>query len=102
MTAVWVTVAVVGVLTIAFKAAGPVALGGRSLPPRLRGVIELLAPALLAALVVTQVFAGDEELVLDSRAVGLATAGAALALRLPILAVIVAAAAATALARALV
>jgi branched-subunit amino acid transport protein len=101
LTAVWVTVAVVGVLTIAFKAAGPVAMGGRSLPPRLRGIIELLAPALLAALVVTQVFAADEELVLDARAVGIAAAGAALALRLPILAVIVVAAAATALARAL-
>lgn len=100
MTAVWITVGVVGVVTIALKAVGPVALGGRSLPPRLMGVIELLAPALLAALVVTQVFANEQKLVIDARAVGLAAAAAALLLRAPILVVVVAAAAATALVRA--
>jgi branched-subunit amino acid transport protein len=100
MTAVWITVVVVGVATIALKAVGPVALGGRSLPPRLMGVIELLAPALLAALVVTQVFANEQRLVIDARAVGLAAAAAALLLRAPILVVVVAAAAATALVRA--
>jgi branched-subunit amino acid transport protein len=89
------------VVTIAFKAVGPVALGGRPLPPRLLGVIELLAPALLAALVVTQVFARERELVVDARAVGLLAAAAALALRAPLLAVVAIAAAATALARAL-
>jgi hypothetical protein len=65
-------------------------------------VIELLAPALLAALVVTQVFARDRELVLDARAIGLAAAAGALALRAPLLAVVAVAAAATALARILV
>ena len=100
MTEVWLTVAAVGVLTIAFKSLGPVALGGRSLPPRLLGVVELLAPALLAALVVTQVFAGDRELVVDARAVGLLAAISALLLRAPILVVVVVAAAATALVRA--
>jgi branched-subunit amino acid transport protein len=101
VTGVWITVAVVGVLTIAFKAVGPVALGGRSLPPRLLGVVELLAPSLLAALVVTQVFAQERELTLDARAVGLLAAISALVLRAPILAVIVVAAVATALARAI-
>jgi branched-subunit amino acid transport protein len=101
VTEVWITVAVVGVLTIAFKAVGPVALGGRSLPPRLLGVVELLAPALLAALVVTQVFAQERELTLDARAVGLGAAIGALVLRAPILAVIVIAAVTTALARAI-
>ena len=91
----------VGVLTIAFKALGPVALGGRTLPPRLLGVVELLAPALLAALVVTQVFARERELVVDSRAVGLAAAIVAVALRAPVLGVVVVAATTTALARAL-
>jgi branched-subunit amino acid transport protein len=100
VTEVWLTVAAVGVLTIAFKSLGPVALGGRSLPPRLLGVVELLAPALLAALVVTQVFAGDRELVVDARAVGLLAAISALLLRAPILVVVVVAAAATALVRA--
>jgi branched-subunit amino acid transport protein len=100
LSEVWLTVAAVGALTIAFKALGPVAIGGRALPPRVSGVIELLAPALLAALVVTQVFAGDRELVVDARAVGLGAAAAALALRAPILVVVAAAAAATALMRA--
>jgi branched-subunit amino acid transport protein len=92
---------VVGVVTIALKGFGPVALGGRPLPPRLLGVIELLAPALLAALVLTQVFGRDRELVVDARAVGLAAAAGAMALRAPLLAVVAVAAAATALARAL-
>ena len=100
MTEVWVTVAAVGLFTIAFKALGPVALGGRTLPPRLLGIVELLAPALLAALVVTQVFASERDLVVDARAVGLFAAVTALLLRAPILVVIVIAAAATALARA--
>jgi branched chain amino acid efflux pump len=100
MTEVWIMVAVVGAATIAFRAVGPVALGGRSLPPRLLSVVELLAPALLAALVVTQVFASEQKLVLDARAVGLAAAAVALLLRAPILVVIVSAAAATALVRA--
>ena len=100
MTEVWLTVAAVGMLTIASKALGPVAIGGRSLPPRVLGVLELLAPALLGALVVTQVFAGERELVVDARAVGLGAAGVALAFKAPILVVVVAAAATTALARA--
>jgi branched chain amino acid efflux pump len=100
VTEVWVMVAVVGAATIALKGLGPVALGGRSLPPRVLGMVGLLAPALLAALVVTQVFASEQKLVLDARAVGLATAAVALVLRAPILVVIVAAAAATALVRA--
>jgi hypothetical protein len=78
-----------------------VLLGGRSLPPRLAGPIELLAPAVLAALVVTQAVGGDRELVLDERLVGMAAAGAALALRAPLLAIVAVAAVATALVRAL-
>jgi branched-subunit amino acid transport protein len=100
VTEVWLTVAAVGVLTIAFKSLGPVTLGGRSLPPRLLGVVDLLAPALLAAFVVTQVFASERDLVVDARAVGVMAAIAALALRAPVLVVVVVAAAATALARA--
>jgi branched-subunit amino acid transport protein len=100
MTEVWIMVAVVGAATIAFRAVGPVALGGRSLPPRVLSVVELLAPALLAALVVTQVFASEQKLVMDARAAGLAAATVALLLRAPILVVIVSAAAATAFVRA--
>jgi hypothetical protein len=97
----WIAVLAVGVGTVALKGLGPVALGGRRLPPALTTVTSLLAPALLAALVVTQAFADGRTLVLDARAVGLATAAAAVALRAPLLVVVALAALATALARAL-
>lgn len=97
---VWLTVAVVGVGTIALKAVGPVLLGGRPLPPRLAGVVELLAPALLSALVVAQAVGGDRELVFDARLLGLGAAVVALRLRLPLLLVVVVAAGVAALARA--
>jgi branched-subunit amino acid transport protein len=99
MSDVWLVVAVVGAATVALKASGPVLLGGRELPPRALGVVELLAPAVLAALVSVQIFGGDRELVIDSRLVGLLAAVAALLLRAPIIVVVLAAALATALAR---
>ena len=101
MSGVWLVVLLVGAATVGLKAVGPVVVGGRSLPPRLTGVVSLLAPALLAALVVTQAVGGERELVLDARLVGLGTAAVALLLRAPLLVVVVVAAAATALARAL-
>jgi branched-subunit amino acid transport protein len=97
---VWIVVALVGAATIALKGLGPVALGGRRLPRALSAVLFLLAPALLAALVVTQAVGGDRELVLDERLLGLGAATVAIALRVPLLAVVVIAAAVTALARA--
>jgi branched-subunit amino acid transport protein len=97
----WIVVIVVGVATIALKGAGPVLLGGRELPPRALGVVELLAPTLLAALIVTNAFADGRHLVLDARAAGLGAAALALLARIPLLAVIVIAAAVAALVRAL-
>ena len=99
MSKVWIIIGVVAAATIALKAVGPVLLGGRPLPDHLTGIVELLAPALLAALVVTQVVGGDEEIVLDARLVGLGAAVVAILLRAPLLVVVVAAAAATALVR---
>jgi uncharacterized membrane protein len=99
---VWVTIAVLAVTTAAIRASGPVLVGGRDLHPRLFGVIALLAPALLAALVVVETFGRpDGGLEVDERAAGVAAAAAALALRAPILVVIGVAAAVTALARAI-
>jgi branched-subunit amino acid transport protein len=93
-------VLVAGIASMAIKAAGPVAIGGRALPQRLMGLVAMIAPAVLAALVVTQVFAGKRELILDARVPGVAVAAALLAFRAPVLVVIVAAAVVTALARA--
>src|SRR3712207_8979066 len=56
-----------------------------------------LAPALLAALVVSETFGDDRHLVLDERTVGVAVAAVALALRAPVLVAVALAAATTAL-----
>ena len=101
MTVGWWTVVLIGVATIAIKGAGPVLLGGKPLPPRLGGVIGLLAPALLAALVAISTFGGERALVLDERALGVAAAGVAVGFKAPPLVVVVVAATVTALARAL-
>lgn len=101
MADTWLVVIVVGAATMALKAAGPVAIGGRELPARLLGMVAALAPALLAALVATQVLDGDRRIVVDERFAGLLVAAALLALRVPILGVIIAAAATTAILRAI-
>jgi branched-subunit amino acid transport protein len=79
----WVLLIWVAATTAVIRAAGPVALGGRELPPRAMSVVGLLAPALLAALVITQTFGSEDSmgLVLDERVVGVAGAGVVLALR---------------------
>lgn len=101
MSEVWLLVLVVGAVTVALKAAGPVLLGGRELPPPVLRVVVLLAPALLAALVAVGLVGGDRELLLDERLAGLGAAVLALLVRAPILVVVIAAAVATALARGL-
>ena len=100
MSSIWLAVGAVGAATVAIKASGPLLAGDRQLPGPLARVVELLAPALLAALVATQAFGGDGRLVVDERAAGLLAGAGAVALRLPILAVVVVAAATAALLRA--
>ena len=102
MTEAWITVAGLALGTVAIKAAGPVSSGGRNLPPRTAAVIGLVAPALLAALVVTLTVGAERTgVAVDARLVGLGAAAAALAARLPVLAVVGLAAVAAAGARAL-
>ena len=101
MSAVWLVVIGLCVGTLAIKAAGPLAVGGRELPERARAVISLVAPALVAALVVYETFTPEDGVgvVVDARLVGLGAAALALWARLPMLAVVVVAATATALTR---
>ena len=99
VTSAWVVVAVVGVATIAFKAAGPVLLGRRGLPQPIQSVVDLLAPVMLIALVVTQTFAGDEEITVDARVVGVGAAVVAIVLRAHVIIAMAVAAAVTALVR---
>ena len=101
MSDAWWTVVLVGSATIAIKGAGPLLMGGKPLPPRIGRVIGLLAPALLAALVAISTFGAERGLVLDERALGVAAAAVAIALKAPPLVVVVVAAMVTALARAL-
>jgi branched-subunit amino acid transport protein len=97
MTTAWLTIAFLAVGTIAIKAVGPIALGGRELPVRLAGVVALLAPSLLAALVVVDTLGGeDRTLAVDARAAGLVAAAGAIAARLPLFVVVVVAAVVTA------
>lgn len=100
MSAAWTVIVLVGAATIAIKGAGPLLVGGRDLPPGVLRVLRLLAPALLSALVVTSVFASGGRLTVDERALGIAVAAVALALRAPVLLVVALAAAVTALVRA--
>lgn len=84
---------------MAFKASGPVLLGQSQLPPRVGAVVEELAPAMLAALVVTQTVGGDRELVLDERVLGVAAGAVAIACRAPLVVVMTVAALTAALVR---
>jgi branched-subunit amino acid transport protein len=97
---VWITITGLVVATAAIKAAGPLILGGRELPPGAYAVISLLAPALLTALILTDTFARQQELTVDARAAGLACAGVAVALRAPLLLTVLVAAVGAAAVRA--
>jgi branched-subunit amino acid transport protein len=101
MSATWAAVVVVGAATIGIKSAGAMLLGNRELPQRLGGMIELLAPVMLAALVVSNTFGADHKLVLDARAAGLAAATIPIALRAPLLVTVFVAAATAAIVRAI-
>lgn len=99
MTAVWLTIASLALATAALKLVGPLALGGRPLRAGALNVVELLASALLAALVVVETFGSGRSLTVDARALGVAFAALALTRRLPMAVVVLGAAVVTALAR---
>ena len=99
MTAVWVVIAALALATAALKLAGPLALGGLPLPVRALNVVELLASALLAALVVVETFGNGRSLILDARVLGAVFAVIAVWRRAPMIVVVIGAAAVTAVAR---
>lgn len=100
MTEFWIVVGAVGAATVLFKAAGPVLLGRRPLPPRGQSVVDLLAPVMLTALVVTQTFGGDGEVTVDARLPGVAAAALAIWKRMPIIVAMLIAGVVTGLVRA--
>ncbi len=101
MTTTTTVIAGCAVVTFLIKAAGPVALGGRELPDWFLGVVVLLAPALLAALVVTHTFAADDHWRVGADTVGVLAAGLVVWRTGSIIACVVVAAAVTAALRAL-
>jgi branched-subunit amino acid transport protein len=63
------------IITFAIKAVGPIALGGRELPGWFTGVVVLLAPALLSALIVTQALADGDRLAIGADTAGVVAGG---------------------------
>ena len=100
-TEVWVTIAVLTVAAAVTRAVGPVMLGGRDLPPAIRGVIGLVAPAILAGLVVVQTVGAPEggAYEIDARVIGVGAAAIALSRGARMLTVVAIAPIVTALAR---
>ncbi|UTI66367.1 AzlD domain-containing protein [Paraconexibacter antarcticus] len=97
----WGVIAGCAIVTALIKGSGPFALGGRPLPARITGIVLLLAPALLAALVVTQTLAHGRHLEVGANTAGVAVAAIAAWRRASILVVVGLAAVVTAGLRAL-
>jgi branched-subunit amino acid transport protein len=87
----WWAILTLGTGTYVLKAAGPVALGSRTVPPPLQRALNLVSVTLLAALIAISTFAEGRSLVLDPRAAGLGVALAAVWLRAPFAVVVIAA-----------
>jgi branched-subunit amino acid transport protein len=99
MNTVWWAILAAAAVSFSFKALGPAVLGDRQLPAPARAVIALLAPALLAGLVVVAV-TGPGWRDLDWTLVaGLAAATGARLCRASMLVAVLAGVAATALLR---
>jgi branched-subunit amino acid transport protein len=73
--ATWGLIAACAAITAAIKAAGPIALGGRDLPSWFVSIVALMAPALFAALVVTQALADGRHLGVGADTAGVTLAG---------------------------
>jgi branched chain amino acid efflux pump len=99
VSAAWITVLVVGAGTVVLKAVGPVGVANKELPARVTELLSMVAPAILAALVVTETFAHGRHLIVDARVAGVAAGAVAALLRAPLWAVVVVGALATALVR---
>ncbi|TDW21223.1 AzlD domain-containing protein [Kribbella kalugense] len=92
----WLCVLAVSAANWLMKAAGPLVLGKRALPPALVRITQLTAPALLAGLIVTDLGGRTIDW---TQLVGVAVAGVLNLLRVPILPAAAAGVAATALVR---
>ena len=87
--------------TYVSKAAGPLALGSRTVPASLQRALTLLSVTLLSGLVAISTFGDGRGLTIDARAAGLAVALGAVWLRAPFAVVVIAATVTAACLRAL-
>ena len=99
MTTLWMVIVAVALATATIKATGPVLIGGRRLPERATAVVSMLAPAMLAGLIITQMLGDEDRLVLDERLLGAGVAVIALMLRAHVLVAVFLAAVTVAIAR---
>jgi branched-subunit amino acid transport protein len=95
----WLSVLAVAVANWALKAAGPVMLGSRTLPAVAQQVIALMAPVLLAGLIVVELLGAGWDALDGLQVTGVAVAGLVRLLRAPMLLAVLSGAAATALLR---
>lgn len=93
---------VVTVATWLMKSSGPLALGDRQLPPNALKVTSLLAPVLLAGLVVVDLGGAKWDDLDWTQVLGVGVAGVARMLKAPMLLAVVCGVATTALVRLLV
>jgi hypothetical protein len=94
----WLSIVAVTMANWLLKAAGPLVLGKRTLPRMARDVVSLMAPVLLAGLIVVELAGPEWESISGAQIAGVAVAGGAWALRAPMLvAVLIGALAAVAL-----
>jgi branched-subunit amino acid transport protein len=102
MSDAWVVIAALTAGTLAMRAIGPLTVGGRRPSERAIGVTRLVAPAILAGLVLYETLNRDGAgIAFDARLAGLGAAVLAILARAPMLVVVLVAATATAAARAL-
>lgn len=93
---VWLSILAVTLANWLLKAAGPLVLGDRALPAVARRVVALMAPVLLAGLIVVELAGPDWEHVDRAQVAGVGVAGLAWAARAPMLVAVLAGALAAA------
>jgi branched-subunit amino acid transport protein len=99
---IWLTIIGLAVTTALVKAAGPVVFGGRTPHPAFLRVVGMMAPALLAALVVTSALTDGRRLGVGADTVGVLVGGVLLWRGRSVVLAVVVAVAVTAALRALI
>ena len=97
---IWLSAVVVTIASGLLKASGPLAIGDRNLPRLTVRISALIAPALLAGLLITEIGGAGWAQANWQQASGVGVAGLAYLARVPMLVAVLAGIAATALLRA--